>query len=81
MKIVQFKNGKYGIRRRDPTTFWIEVQFMSRHGWWRLMNFPSADPDYNFDTIQEAQAIIKKSEAERKRIDQILSDKGKPVKL
>lgn len=81
MKIVQFKNGKYGIRRRDPATFWTGVQFMSRYGWWELMNIPSVDPNYSFDTIQEAQTIIKKLEAERKRIDQILNDKGKPVKL
>lgn len=71
MKIVQFKNGKYGVRRRDPAAFWTDVQFLSRSGWWNTRAFASVDNDYSFDTIQEAQAIIKKSE----------NDKGKPVKL
>lgn len=81
MKIVQFKNGKYGVRRLDPATFWTDVQFLSRSGRWNTPAFASVDLNYSFDTIQEAQAIIKKSEAERKRMDQIYNDKGKPVKL
>lgn len=80
-KIVKFKNGKYGVRRRHFNTLWIEIEFLSRWGWWHCFVTPSIDPDYTFDSIQEAQSVINKSKLEEEKFNQWYYDKGKVVKL
>ena len=80
MKIVQFKNGKYGVRRREWTSFWMELEFLSRYCWWRPIATPSIECDYTFDSIEEAKSIIKKSKEQEERLNNIWRDKGRKIK-
>lgn len=81
MKIVQFKNGKYGARRRDWQLWGLEFKFLSRGGFWNSKAVPSLDRDYSFDTIKEVQLIIKKSKEEEERFNKAWNDIGRKVKL
>lgn len=80
MKIVQFKNGKYGVRRRDSLEFWLDFEFLSRNGWWGKITTPSVDHHYAFDSIDEARLIIKKSKEQEERLNNIWRDKGRKIK-
>ena len=80
MKIVQFENGKYGVRRRDWSDFWISFEFLSRGGYWFPKAMPSIERDYAFDSIDEARSIVKKSKEEHERFNKIWRDKGRKIK-
>lgn len=78
MKIVQFKNGKYGARRSNWQLWGLGFEFLSRRGFWNYKTEPSLNRDYSFDTIKEVQLIIKRSK-EVERYNK--ADLGKKVKL
>lgn len=76
MKIVQFQNGKYAVRKG-----WLDHKFLiyrnsSLAPYFAYRYCPSTDDGACFDSIEEAQNGI----AEYHRLGRTIRDMGKPIK-
>jgi len=74
MKIVQFKNGKYAVRKG-----WLDHRFLLANRndlYFTFVMLPSEDSEVTVNSVEEAEAAIKRY-YERARA---LRDNGKPVK-
>jgi len=69
-KIVKFRNGRYGVRRRR----WPNYEYLNEYGEW---HHPSFDPakDYGFATLKAMDEALEKY----RKYNQAANDMGVPI--
>jgi hypothetical protein len=61
MKVVRFKNGKYGVRRLPFP--WMHYLFVTKNGFWYFEE--DAHPYCEFDSIFEAEEAVRLAESKK----------------
>lgn len=70
MKIVQFKDGTYGIRRWSWFRFRFRFLVANRYYWWNISDALGTGLSIKYATLEEAVKLV-----------DALTDKGKVVKV
>ena len=82
MKIVQFKNGTYGVRRFD--LFELGYVYWDKHNWqWgtvKNIRYPEWREYRNLSDAQERFDHLTEEKIQLKRIRDRRKDRGKPIK-